>query len=566
MGDALRAGRPLKRGKKMKRKLAGAVCLLVLLSAFAGGEEKDVTYLMSVSFSVPSLDKWTEETVKQFHATPYDGIAANVGGSHVFGPLPKIEDFSRAAELIASSAKGEQRHVWPWIFLNRIIAPDPERGHRAWPKKRAGARFRGIDLDGSAGALKNFYGIWRMSLRLAKQLGSPGIVLDPEAYSDYSVASIRYLSKASGKSPDEVTALLRGIGARLADITKEEFPDAIIWTLFTRFESDPDLSTMTPILFDGLLMRAKEKNIPLTLVDGGETVGYAFINLQNLRRHHDLRALQVSRYVEKYGGHLVMGCTIAPWADARERSTWMTEWPSCVNSVFKTVGDFEPVFVELMRRYRYFWIYAASAAPYDPLKPKSAGRYNPIIAKALAEARRLGPLPPPKLPKLSDLKAAKALTKNLAGDTRLWSVRGGPEASMAALPAEEGGPGIRFVVDVNTKQRGNEKYPAGWLFLNRDLGDAGSVGAAVGIRLRMRFHQESKIRIGLREKSGAKTQWVSIRPDKVGQWQDVALPVELFALEDREGVRRVSFYVAEGWYLHGDHLVFDIKEMVFCKK
>ncbi|MEW6359617.1 MAG: hypothetical protein AB1696_24990 [Planctomycetota bacterium] len=545
--------------------LAG-MTLCTMLSA----DEKDGPYLMSVSFSVPRLEKWTAETVDQFHASPYDGVAVKIPDAYARTPAPKLEDLSPAVQLIKSKAK-PGRHVWPWIFLTRIIAPNPEKSHQSASKKKVDVGFKGMDLDGLGGALEEYCNVWRLALRLAREFGAPGIVFDPEAYNDYSVDSLRYLSQTSGKPVDEVERLLRAIGTRMADIAAEEFPDAIIWSLFTQFQVDPDLCTMPTILFDAMLMRAREKNIPLVLVDGGETVGYAFINLDNLDRHHKLRALQVAPLMEKYGGRLVMGCTISPWADAKERTGWMAEWPSCVNSTFKTIADFEPVFVTLMRRYRHFWIYAASAAPYDPLKPESASRYNPTLLKARAEAKRLGPLPPYEVPKLSDLANAQPFTKDLAEDAAKWSVGGGPEASPSALPPEDG-PGVRFMVNVDTNRRGEEKYPAGWLFLNRDLGDAirgegqpADLGEAVGLRFQIRFRQEGKIRVGLREKAGATTHWVSVFPKKAGEWKDVAIPIELFALEDRRGVTRISFYVAEGWYAHGDKLTFDIRKMAFCK-
>jgi len=553
----------------MTRSVGIAVALLlagVLIGGLCRADgEGDITYLLSVSFSVPMLDEWTVETVKQFNATPYHGIAARIHSGYAKTAAPTTEKFSSAVHAIRSTVAPD-KEVLPWVFLDAIVAFNPAQSHRNAPKSARNIALKGIDLDDKAGLLSEFYKTWRTALKLAKGLSASGIVLDPEAYSDYGAYSINYLSAASGKTKDEVRECLSQIGARLADITKEEFPDAIIWSVFTRFElGSPGYMTI-PCIFDGMLRRAIERNIPLKLVDGGETVGYAFIDLDDLKRRHDLRMMKVARYLKQYRGHLVMGCTIAPWADAAERIAWMTEGSSYKKSKLKTIRDFEPLFVELMRRYRYFWIYGAGAAPYRPLDPDNAQRYNPVIAAALEKARNLGAIPPPALVKLDNLKKARSFGKDLTAEPERWKVSGGPEASVEPLKRAEGGIGIRFRVNVDKERGQNEKYPAGWLFLNRDLGDVEKPAGILGLRFEMRFHADGWIRVGIRPKTGGGRVWVTIYPDNIGEWQKVEIPIEFFALDDIANAARLTFYVAEQWYGDDEKLVFDFRRMYFCVK
>lgn len=532
--------------------------LLVVLCAVSGtvAPEAIGPHLISVSFSVPSLEKWTDEVCRAAAATPYEAIGVRLHGAYEVGPAPTVEQFAEAVERVRSLAPGK---VWPWVFLNRMIARSASGGHRSAPKveNEAEKAFAGMDLDGSGGALERFLEIWRTSLKLSRRLGAKGIVFDAEAYSDYGVNEMARLAGMRGISVPEARRQLGQVGAKMADICGEEFPEVVILSLFTQFERGSGLATMAQTLFDGLLRRAVEKRLPLELVDGGETVGYCMLNLAQLKRQHDARAWRLHEAVERYQGRLVLGATLAPWAEAGQRTGFLADWASCKNSELKTILDFEPLFVELLRRYRYLWIYGAGAAPYNPLKAEHQQVYDPVLARSLEQARRLGPTPAGAfaLPRLDDLRP---VTDDLVGDGAGWTATGGPEASLEPPTAEQRF--VRFIVQVD-HHAGDEKYPKGWLFLQRKVVDQ-DLRQAVAVSFDLRCHQEGMLRVGLPTADNGEAAWDDLYPEKVGQWRTELRPVRLLTVTDGP-VTMVRFYVAEAWYPDRQRLVFDLRNVRF---
>lgn len=347
-------------------------------------------YLLSLSFAIPTLSEWSDTTIRAAAATPYDGFAARLVTRYSTGPAPHSTDFAPAIALLNKSGYG--RAIWPWVFLNRIIAPlpnsrgDTTRNH-----------FPGVDLDGTAGALQAFYDTWRTALKVAKDLGAPGIVLDPEPYSNYGVHDLAYLAELRGISVQTASSQARKIGAALADITAQVYPGAVILSLFTQYDLPSPESRLTPTIFDGLLQEAQSKNIDLVLVAGGESYGYCALNLQHLQTKQERRLRRLQPALQKFPGLLVVGATIAPWANARERTRWYLSRPECKATYLKTISDFEPLFVWLIRNYRYVWIYGAwKAAPYRPLDKADQKKYDPVLRSAKQKATSLGPLPPPQ--------------------------------------------------------------------------------------------------------------------------------------------------------------------------
>lgn len=517
----------------------------------------DAPHLISVSFAVPALDAWTAETVQRALDSPYEAFAVRLHSAYGVGPAPTVDAFGAAIERVR--AAGGAGHVWPWIFLDRIIARSA-RAHPSAPKPEAEQEkaFAGMDLDGGGGALGPYLDLWRTALRVARRLEARGVVFDAEAYSDYSVYDLPKLATLRGADIDTVREQVRTIGAVMADIAAEEFPDVVILSLFCRFEQQSPFTGTMPALFDGLLQRALERDLKLLLVDGGETVGYCFRNLDTLKRTHDARAWRLADAVRDYQGRLALGGTIAPWADPDRRTGWMTEWASCKNSEFRGIDDFAPVFTELLRRYPYVWIYAAGAAPYDPLNPAHAAVYHPVLAASLAEARRLGPVSPATLIRYAPDQLESATSDLTAGEG--WSVSGGPEAALTEPSADA--PWVRFQVKVD-QQRGSGNYPSGWLFLTRDLSGL-DLDDAVMVSFEARFGQLGRLRVGLSTVDGAEPQWDDLSPRRLGQWETFTRPLALLRPTGAP-IKALVFYVAESWYADGELLTFDVRNVRLLK-
>lgn len=350
-----------------------------------------LVYLLLVTFSAPRLGQLDEAGIRAINAFPYHGVALTVIGAYQVVPVPGLDEFAPVVALAKARCK---KDLWPWIFLNRMIGRSPRSpAHPSAPKAgECFGRIKGMDLDGSAGALPDFLALWRLSLLLAKALGSPGVVVDLEAYNDYRVYNPFALAQMRGEEVDEVLQKLRHIGQKMADIAAEVYPDAKVWFLFTGLDASPiyesggrRLRRSVSYIVEGLLDRAVERGLPLTVIDGGETtVGYYNPSPSALRGRISRRAEVAKPLLEKYRGRYVLAGTIAPYADASEITDWLRR-AAGKSPPYKTLADFEPLFRILFSTYRYVWIYAAGAAKFYPFKPESARKFHPWIERFLRE-------------------------------------------------------------------------------------------------------------------------------------------------------------------------------------
>ncbi len=243
-----------------------------------------------------------------------------------------------------------------------------------------------------------FYETWRTALQMAKELGSPGIVFDPEAYNDRSMYNLANLAAVRHTTTENVSSQLRQIGAKLADIVSEEYPDVVVFSLFTQY-GEPSANAMSvPTLFDGFLEEAAKRNIPLALVDGGETLGYCVRSLADFQRRQEQRIAYLRPVMHRFPHHYFLAATLAPWADAAKRNGAFLQRSACVHSDMKTIGDFKPVFVWLLRQFGYVWVYGSPAAPYRPLNSQDQAVYDPVLIAAKRQADSLGPIPLPRAP------------------------------------------------------------------------------------------------------------------------------------------------------------------------
>jgi hypothetical protein len=243
-----------------------------------------------------------------------------------------------------------------------------------------------MDLFDDTGALGDFLELWRRSLRIARELGSPGIMVDPECYNDHLNYEVDYLAKQLGRSVEEVKTRLQAIGGELMAIAHAEYPQAVIWFNFTgiapektwRILAKNELRT-TGYLVLGMLEKAKDLESRIIIVSGGELEGYCYESLADLEESTAARQERFAGLLETYP-QLRLGGTIAPWADRDQKKGWDLSG-TCGKSQLKDLNDFKPLIQHLLRVYDYVWIYASGDAGYNPYDAKVSAIYN----KALGE-------------------------------------------------------------------------------------------------------------------------------------------------------------------------------------
>lgn len=344
-------------------------------------------YLLLVSHMKVSL--FTSERLTEFDKSPYDGVAIAPLGPYDVTPVPSVAEIVSQINEIKRSTK---KDLWPWVNLKRMIGRDPDSDSK-YGQDPYFFRIKGADLENKTGAQDDFIHIWENSLGAAKEVHAPGITVDLEYYSNYKAYDPYLLAKQMGKSPEETMGLLKKLGARMADTAAKEYPDAILWFLFTDLGQlgDPIVNGVPhypspAYIVLGLLDQIHAKHYDLKVIDGAEVgLDYCSFNLKHLLFKIRERDEAFAPHVEKYKENLQLAGTMILYKDKVSTTDFMTSG-ICSKCEAATVEDLQPYLETLLKTYRYNWIYASYYAGYDPFHPRSAPRFNAMIRKAEANA------------------------------------------------------------------------------------------------------------------------------------------------------------------------------------
>jgi len=130
---------------------------------------------------------------------------------------------------------------------------------------------------GGYSTLAYYLGFSNGRLMFLKTNGAGGIVIDLEPYN--SRPSISQIADESNKTSDEVMQRLAEIGAEIADITNESYPESVLWFLYFSIDN-----SVQGLIVKGILDRANEQNYSFRVVEGGETnLWYAYASLDDMK-------------------------------------------------------------------------------------------------------------------------------------------------------------------------------------------------------------------------------------------------------------------------------------------
>ena len=337
-----------------------------------------------------------DQKVAQFGRSPYDGLA--VAFSPVFDSS-QVPSSGEISQKINGWRKISKKDIWPWVYLNRMIAVDDAQNDPHTAGNPYFHRIVGVDLEDRAGAESDFLRIWANSLRAARDSQVPGIVFDPEFYNFYKEYDPTVLAVQIGKKPDEVLDLLKKLGAQMADTAAAQYPDATLWFLATGF-THPGYKgagnrhyflSITYIAM-GLLDEIENRHYRLKVLSGGEiSLGYCHAYLQQFQQEIKDRATGFAPELQKYAGTLDLGGTLTLWGDAAAKRGWVAE-SDCARCPAANVEELQPYLELLLKSYRYNWIYGSMDAGYDAFDSRIAPRFDAVIRKA--EASVLGRVAP----------------------------------------------------------------------------------------------------------------------------------------------------------------------------
>ena len=339
-------------------------------------------YLLLVNTAVAAY--MTPEKLAQFDKSPYDGIA--IAFWHAYETSPVMSSVQMETK-IAEWHKATKKDIWPWVYVNRMIGVDlaANNPHTDDPYFH---RLKGADLEDKAGARADYLQNWQNVLHVAKDTRAPGVVCDLEFYNYYKEYDIGELSQQTGKKPEEVVDLLKSLGARMADIAGEQYPDATLWFLFTGF-THPDYKTIDgkpyypspTYIAMGLLDQIKKQHLRLKVLSGGEgSLAYCHDSVVQFKGLIQDRGLKFAPQLQKYDGVLELAGTMTLYSDRGQMTDWVKK--DCSSSAAGSVEELEPFLELLLSSYRYNWIYGSNDGGYNAYAPQVAARFDAVIRKA----------------------------------------------------------------------------------------------------------------------------------------------------------------------------------------
>jgi hypothetical protein len=332
----------------------------------------------------------TPEKLKQFDKSPYDGLAVAFLHAYDTSAVPSVTDMD--AKLVEWKTY-TNKTIWPWVYVNRMLAIDPADTN-PYSKDAYFRRFPGADLDGKGGARDEFIANWSNALRAAKDSHAPGIVCDLEFYNYQKAYEIPELAAHINQTPQATTDLLRKLGARMADAAARQYPDAVLWFLFTGL-THPDYKKTggqsyypaPSYIALGMLDEIRAKRMNLKVLTGGEgSLGYCHVSMDEFRQKVRDRADAYTQLIATYGSGLELAGTLTLWSDTAAKRNWVNQYP-CNSSPAANVEELEPYLETLFRSYRYNWIYGSNDGGYDAFSAATAPRFDAVIRKALDRMR-----------------------------------------------------------------------------------------------------------------------------------------------------------------------------------
>ncbi len=351
------------------------------------------THLSLITFYTPQLIELDEEKLEQLRVlndSAYAAVAIPLFGSYNTDPIPDFDDLTAKLDMVADALEIE---AWPWVSLNRMIgAPEDARGHASTHAERP-EYFQAIpmlDLANETGARADFLKMFRIAARAAKRWGSPGLVIDYEAYNNYMAYTMTILAERRGEPLEQTIELCEALGTDMARVLEEEYPECVVWTLFSRLDRpvvvpghDGLVHPMPGHISQGFLNYAKKHGVPCKYLCGGEvSVGYYNANPEALRAKIAERDMKMAGPLETWPDHLFLAGTISPYHDHTIVTSWVKDRAGD-DPELKTIEDFQPMFETLFDAYDWVWIYASSAGRTVPYNPDNNARYSAVYEAAL---------------------------------------------------------------------------------------------------------------------------------------------------------------------------------------
>lgn len=270
--------------------------------------------------------------------SPYDGIAINVkpaGTSSTEGCLDWVDSITPYC--------GE-KHLWPWTTLDEIVSPT-----------------YGLDVLDQGGGLTHWLTQWEVAVRKAKEIGTPGVCLDGEPYSNADLLFVDRAASICGLTENQLRTGLNNCGRAMVDITNAIYPNMLLWDrtaeTYPIYEGYTYDNYITYDLTQGMLQRLKELDSQIVYLSAANHIGYFQPSLAAFQNMIDRMVTLNAEVVVEYPD-IAFGASLMLYDGLAATSGWtqgrlIEDGPP----TFTSIEDFWPVLDLYDSTFDYCWIY-----------------------------------------------------------------------------------------------------------------------------------------------------------------------------------------------------------------
>jgi hypothetical protein len=310
----------------------------------------------TLGLRIGNTNEENQTNLNNFASSPYDGLTYlcwlnNYGFSSSSTSQDWIDDLVTTKDL------------WPWTVLDELITAS------------------GIDVDDRDGGMTNWLTQWETALIKARDSGCPGIIVDSEPYSDYTMHDMATAAIKYGVTQEYLQGRLVAIGEQMIDIVNATYPGATIWNLWAIIDS----SRPWPVCYihEGMLAGlVATESTSLFVSQWG--IHYYATSLAAWEAEWNTNIYKAQVFLAANPNYR-LGAPITIWNDVETVTGWIKTWADAnPTQPFCTLTDFHPVMDELKQKFDYIWVYNDANIGYNPFDAISAAPYSAAIQRIKA--------------------------------------------------------------------------------------------------------------------------------------------------------------------------------------
>ena len=289
-----------------------------------------------------------QSVLNSLEQTPYDGMTYLAS---YFTPSNTSQDW--IDDLVTT------RDLWAYVLLDKLTT------------------VSGIDVDDRDGGLTRFFLLWTTALTKAAERGTPGVLLDPEWYLDYTRNDVVVAAAEYGVTVAYMETRLRAIGAQMIDTLNSVCPGATILNLLCA-TSDPAVISSDYVM-QGMLDEIVATGSSATFIAGGQgQLNYENVNLSAWEVKWSKYRNDAS-YLATYPAFR-LGVPLFMWDNPANCTGFLQTWLAAnPTQDFTSIRKFQPMVDGLQAKFQFIWVYIHAASDSLPFDSNTNAPFNDLL-------------------------------------------------------------------------------------------------------------------------------------------------------------------------------------------